>query len=357
MSRPAFAFRTPTHTWNAVGEDGLHRGEPGGVEIHLTRERQQVPASLLEPCLERAVSAWVMARGGRRLNLNGHARDISPECLDRPPSGPVRRLVTIAPSNAEIVAGLDAAELLVGVESSTDYPPLVAGLPRLGPDLNVDLTALAALKPDLVLASLTVPGMERNVAGLDALGLPMLVTAPLSLSQIESDLLRVGAALGRPESGERAAAEFREALARLEAAPASLAANRARRGPVEGRVPVRVLLQWWHQPIFTPAGSCWSNDLIARAGGVNVFAHLPGQSAQVAPGAVVAADPQVIFLSWCGVPAASLNPERVLRREDLKSVAAIRHGRVYPLDEALLGRPGPRVVEGIARMAEFLREV
>ena len=346
MSRPDFAFRTPSHTWRETGEAGVYSavpgGEPGGAEIRLTLESQQVPEDLLDEFLERAVTAWVLARGGRRLQLNGRARDISPGDLDRLPSGPVSRVVSIAPSNAEIIGGLGAAELLVGVESSTDFPPQVAGLPRLGPDLHVDLEALAALKPDLVLASLTVPGMERNIAGLDALGLPMLVTAPQSLEGIEEDLLRVGAAIGREPAGQ-------EAVARMERSLAALEASRPA-GP-----PVRVFLQWWHQPMFTPGEACWSNALIERAGGVNVFRGLPGQSAQVSPEAVAAADPEVIFLCWCGVPSNKLNPGRVLRRSDLASVTAVRQGRVYPLDEALVGRPGPRVVEGIARMAELLR--
>ena len=107
--------------------------------------------------------------------------------------------------------------------------------------------------------------------------------------------------------------------------------------------------------MFSPGGRCWSTELIELAGGVNVFRHLPAQSAEVSAADVVAADPEVIFLSWCGVPPAKLNPERVLTRTELAEVSAIRNRRVYPIDESLLGRPGPRVVEGIAQMAEKLR--
>ena len=93
------------------------------------------------------------------------------------------------------------------------------------------------------------------------------------------------------------------------------------------------------------------------AGGVNVFRHLDSQSQQVAPAEVVVADPEVIFISWCGVPMDKLNPQRVLGREGLEGVSAVRSRRVHPLDEALLGRPGPRVVEGVARMAKLLATV
>jgi ABC-type Fe3+-hydroxamate transport system substrate-binding protein len=348
MSKPDYAFRTAAQTVYPAGAEGVYHAEPAGAVLRLGLERQDVPRALLAGAagraMERAVAAWVLARGGRRLCLNGVERPIAPQELDRPPAGPVRRLVSLAPSNAEIVGALGRAHLLVGAESSSDFPPEVARLPRLGPDLAVNLEALAALQPDLVLASLSVPGMERNVAGLDALGLPMLVLAPACLADIRADVRRVGAALDGSDAAEAVVA----------AMDAELGALRRSAG---ARPPVRVFLQWWHQPLFTPGAGCWSNELIEAAGGVNVFRGLPGQSAQVEPEAVVAADPQVIFLAWCGVPFDKLRPERVLRRPELAGVSAIRDGRVYPVDEALLGRPGPRVVQGAAAMAEAIRAV
>lgn len=344
MAKPDYAFKTASHSWYPTERDGVYRTRPGGAEIALSLERQEVPHALLEPGLKRAVTAWVIARGGRTLHLNGRKESVSPRQLDRPPTVPVRRLVSIAPSNAEIVGALGAVGLLVGVESSSDFPPEIKRLPRLGPDLHVDMEALSTLRPDLVLASLTVPGMERNLAGLDVLGVPVLVLAPGSIAEIEADVLRVGEAIGHADQARRA-------VDRMEADLRSLREAR------EARAPVRVFLQWWHNPMFSPARACWSNELIEHAGGVNVFRDLPGQSAQVGPEAVVAADPEVIFISWCGVPFDRLNAARVLRRKDLGAVTAIREGRVYALDEALLGRPGPRVVQGVARMAEYIRGV
>ena len=341
MSRPDYAFQTEAHVAYPERDAGVYRLEPGGARIALSLARQDVPREVCSPALERAVMAWVMARGGRRLNLNGQARPIAPAGLDRPARGPARRLVSIAPSNAEIVGALGATALLVGCESSSDWPPEIAALPRLGPDLAVNMEALAALQPDLVLASLTVPGMERNVASLERLGIPCVVLAPQRIEDILTDIGRVGAALGIPE---RAAALVAGLRARLEALRRASA----------GRAPVPVYLEWWPKPMFTPGAGCWSNELIALAGGRNVFAGLEGQSREIAPAELAEADPEVIFVSWCGVPFAKLNPERVLSREGLEGVRAVRERRVYPIDESLLGRPGPRVIEGIEAMSQAI---
>ncbi len=341
MSRPDYAFKTSTHTWSATKTTGVYRAEPGGAEMRLAPERQNVPHGLRTPELERAVTAWTIARGSRMLNLDGTPTPITPAGLDRPAVRAVSRLVSIAPSNAEIVGALGATDLLVGVESSSDFPPEVTALPRLGPDLHVDLDALAALEPDLVLASLSVPGMERNVAGLERLGLPYLVLAPQSLGDIRADILRVAAALDCPDAGTRAVADM----------DARLDALRRRQA---GRPLVPLYLEWWPKPMFTPGRACWSNELIALAGGRNVFGDRAGQSAEVPPEAVAQADPDVIIVAWCGVPFDKLNVGRVLRREGLERVSAVRHGRVHAVDESLLGRPGPRVVEGVEAIAQAI---
>src|SRR5438876_8322407 len=86
----------------------------------------------------------------------------------------VRRIVSIAPSNTEILHALGLGRRVVGVDSWSDYPPRVLRLPRLGSDLHVEIDRVAALAPDLVVASLHVPGMEDNLPAFERAGLPYL---------------------------------------------------------------------------------------------------------------------------------------------------------------------------------------
>ena len=87
------------------------------------------------------------------------------------------RIVSLTCSNTEIVWALGAADWLVGVDDHSDFPAeVVSRLPRVGPDLDIDVERVRALAPDLVLASLTVPGHERIVERLQRARLPFLAT-------------------------------------------------------------------------------------------------------------------------------------------------------------------------------------
>ncbi|MDW8018385.1 MAG: cobalamin-binding protein [Thermus sp.] len=251
------------------------------------------------------------------------------------------RLVSLACSNTEIVWALGALDWLVGVDDHSDFPPEVARLPRVGPDLAVDLDRVEALRPDLVLASLSVPGMERVVEGLRARGIPHLVLDPETLEDVYSNIRQVARALGLEARGEEVVRGMQQRLAQ------------ARAGLPSWPRPPRVMVEWWPRPVIAAGGQSWVTGLLLALGAENAFAHLPHRSRPLTPEEVETARPDVILVSWCG--ARRLRPEVVLRRG--LGVPAVRWGQVYPLEEAYLGRPGPRLAEGAERLAGILKRV
>lgn len=296
-----------------------------------------------EPGLPFAVKCWLAARGARSIALaddDGNPIEAGPFAIadlsDDVDSA--QRIVTLAPSNAEVVASLSCFDRVLACEDSSEVPEGFAALARLGPDLSPDLDRVAGLSPELVVSSLSVPGMERVVTGLRARGLPQRVLAPRSLSDVMADVQAVAADLGVPERGqavvERMAAEI-EALEAQAKTP-----------------PVRVYLEWWPRPMFTPGGDCYSRELIALAGGVNVFADRSASSVQIEPAELLAADPDVCFVGWCGVAEDKLDPDNLVQREGLEDLRAAKAGHVYRLDERYSGRPGPNMLEAARRMAE-----
>jgi iron complex transport system substrate-binding protein len=305
------------------------------------------------PDLVHAVSAWLIARGARSINLRRATDDeaiavglIGPAQLgvgrDQTFAGP---LVSICPSNAEAIWALGCFDRVIACEDSSDFPPEVAARERLGPDLGPDLDRIAELSAAagaLVVSSLSVPGMERNVTGLRARGVAQLVLAPRSIADVLAELERLGRALGAERRAAVVIAEMREQIASLQRAAAT------------ARRPLRVYLEWWPRPMFSPGADCYSNELIALAGGVNVFGDRAGSSLEIDAAQLLAADPELCFVSWCGVAADKLDVRRLIDRPGLETLTCAQARRVFPLDERFAGRPGPRMLEAARVMAESI---
>ncbi|PRQ04182.1 Vitamin B12-binding protein precursor [Enhygromyxa salina] len=303
-----------------------------------------------DPDLVHAVSCWLIARGARTIELVADSGQvlargpIAPATLEPPPKASApQRLISICPSNLEAISALGCFERVLACEDSSDYPPEAAQLERLGPDLGPDLDRVAALEPELVVSSLSVPGMERNVTGLRARGVPQLVLAPRSIAEVLAELELLGRVLGVERRAAQVVGDMREQIAALERDAASLGA------------PARVYLEWWPRPMFSPGSACYSNELIALAGGVNVFGDRPGSSLEIDADELVGADPEVCFVSWCGVAADKLDVDRLIERPGLEALRAARRGQVYALDERFSGRPGPRMLEAARIMAAGIR--
>lgn len=246
------------------------------------------------------------------------------------------RIVSHTCSNTEIVCALGAADRLVGVDADSDHPAeVVARLPALGRDLDLDIDGVLALRPDLVLSSLTVPGHERIVDALQHRGVPVHVCDPQSLDDVYTDILAIGQLVG----AERAAAGLVETMR---------AAMPARALPVRPRV----LIEWWPKPVIAPAARSWATDLLHRAGGRNPWADRDEKSVSLPADEVPEVD--AVVMSWCGVREAKYRPEVVARRPGWDRVPAVRHGRIVPITEAWLGRPGPRLVAGYRALCELV---
>lgn len=245
------------------------------------------------------------------------------------------RIVSLCPSNTEILCALGFSESLVGLDRSSDWPPQIRGLPRVGPDLEVDVERVAELRPDLVFSSLSVPGMEQNLARLDSAGIPQVVVDARSLEQVYSSILLVGRVLGVAESAHRLIAELRARLAAVEARAALLP-----RRP-------KVFLEWWPRPVIVPGRDCWTTEMIRLAGGESLFADLALRSTPVENDRVLERPPDLMLTCWCGVPHDKQRPEKMAERPGWDALEAVQNRRMYAAEECYFGRPGPRVVEGV----------
>ncbi len=245
------------------------------------------------------------------------------------------RLASLTCSNTEILAALGLLEDLVAVDGHSDVPGLERAV-RLGPDLAIQTGLLAASRPDLVLASLSVPGMERVVQQVGRLGFDQLTLDPVRLSDVWGDVLEVGAVLGRFQLAAQLVAAWRAELSELAGEVL---------GALAGWRP-RVAVEWWPRPVIVAGGKSWVSDLVSGLGAQLVPDAPHRRSLPLTPSDLGEAAPDLLVLSWCGVKRT--RPEVVGRR-------GIALKRVAVIPESALGRPGPRLLEGARALAAELR--
>ena len=254
---------------------------------------------------------------------------------------PARRVVTLAPHLTEMLFAVGAGDAAVGAVAYSDYPPAALELPRVGGARGVDVEAVLALEPDLVLAWASAPqgGAARR---LEALGIPVFKSSPGSLDEVARTMERIGRLVGRDQGGEAQAAALRGQIAAL----------RDEYGP-EAEAALRVFYEVWHEPLMTVGGGHFISEIIALCGGRNIFSGLDTPSPRVDREALLARDPQVIFSATASEEETAALLARWARWPDL---AAVRHAQVRALPADLLGRPGPRLAAGGRQLCRQLAQ-
>lgn len=248
-------------------------------------------------------------------------------------AAPAQRIVTLAPHLAELVYAAGAGERLVGTVEWSDYPPEAGTLPRVGDAFRLDLEALAALEPDLLLGW-QGGNPDHLLEQLGQRGYRVVALAPQRLDDIGAQLVEIGRLAGTPGPAEAAAARFRAGLAALRAAQA-------------GKSRVRVFYQVSWRPLYTVGGRQLISEVLALCGGHNIFADLGELAPAVSMEAVIARDPEVIL-------AAEVQQAELTEWRRWPAVTAVARGHLYAVDGDLVVRPSPRILEGTRQVCERL---
>ena len=266
------------------------------------------------------------------------------------------RLVSLVCSNTEIVHALGMAHHLVGVDDHSDHPAdVVATLPRLGPELDIDVGRVLELKPDLVLASLSVPGHERVVESLEREGLPLLVLDPTCLAQVLQDIRTVARILYVQARGERVVREMQVALRKEGERRRKVSSPDP--GRLSGERLPTLLIEWWPKPVIAPGRLSWVHDLLDLVGARNPLGEEKVRSRPIPDEEVARMAPDAVILSWCGVDPVKYRPDVVFRNPLWQEVPALKNQQVHCISEAYLGRPGPRLVEGARALGKVVDAV
>ena len=250
------------------------------------------------------------------------------------------RVITLAPNLTELVCAVGACGKLVGVDQRSDYPEPVRKITKIGDAFNINLEAVLALKPDLVMAWETGTDAQR-MRRLEQLGLNVAWVRVNTLDQIGDALVRIGALMG-PSYETTAASAANAYKTRLQNL-------RGRRQPA---FRLGVLYQIDLQPIYTVNHQSPISEAIEICGGHNVFADLPQLASIVGVESILARNPDVILF-----------PDE-LRRDAVEKqwrrwpmLKAVQNQTIYGINDSLLARAAPRMLDGIDKLCAVLDQV
>jgi len=252
-----------------------------------------------------------------------------------------RRIVSLAPNITEILYAVGAGDLVVGVTDYCEWPPEAARKPHVGGFVNPSIEAVAALDPDLVLA--TADGNRpEDVERIAGLGIPVYTVDTRSVAEILRTIDTVGELVGR---GKPARALVGELAARREAV----------RARVAGLPPVPVFVAIDRRPLISAADGTFVGEMIALAGGRNVAGDSPVKYPVVSMERLLAADPAVIVdATDADRPDDAAAAARWRELPGAAALTAVRTGRVHAVGDGSFFIPGPRIMDRLEHLARLL---
>jgi len=247
-------------------------------------------------------------------------------------NGTPQRIISLAPSNTEILFALGLGDNVVGVTDYCDYPPEALDKEKVGAYDTPDIEKIVALNPDLILVAYgTTMDVINTLVGL---GLTVFGMKTTDLDDLLNDTRRIGEITDKEVEAQALTCEMES---RIQAVTNQTEGSEQR---------PRVFYIVWHDPLWTAGAETFIHELIEKGGGLNIFQNMTGYPT-VSIEELVARDPEIIITSeW--------SYEWALNATELASTNASQTGRIYTLDDDLAQRPGPRLVEGLEWFAYFI---
>ncbi len=250
------------------------------------------------------------------------------------------RIISLAPSNTEILYALGLGDLVVGVTKFCDYPEEAKEKPSIGGFSTPNLEEIVALSPDLVIA--TPRHEDEIIPQFEEKGITVLVLNPKTFDSILSAITLIGDVT----ENARAAQLVAEMESRIKAVTDRVS------GLTEEEKPL-VFYLTWHDPLKTSGSASLHNELIEKAGGRNIFADVEGVQT-IDLETLVSRNPQVMIAGIGMGTGEDKTLQYLLGESRLANTEAGKNGAIYGIDMDLTGRGGPRIVDGLEQFARCI---
>jgi len=258
-------------------------------------------------------------------------------------TAPVNSIVSLAPSNTEVVCFTGAINKLIARTNYCNYPTAGSSIESIGGYSKPDKERIVILHPDVVLAT-GIHVSSGDVAWLEKQGLKVLVLDPKDIAGIMKDIIMVGELTGNEIIATQKVAELQSKMDAITASTAGLS---------EGAKP-RTLFVTWHDPLWTQGSGAFMNDVIQMAGGKNIFSDITGD-AQVDTELAVTRNPQVIIVvTAMGDNYMQSYDYITAANSPFSATDAYKNKKVFLLNSDIATRPGPRIIDALQLVAKDL---
>jgi len=255
---------------------------------------------------------------------------------------PAQRVVSMAPSNTEILFAIGAGSQVVGRDEFSDFPVEAQVLPSIGGGFgDFSLEAIVDLEPDLVLAAEI--NTAEQVKAIEELGLTVFLLAnPTTITEMYTNLSTVGRLVGRVNEAATLIASLEAREAEVESLLSGAADHPKVFYELDGSDPAAP---------WTAGADTFINTLIEQAGGENIAASVASGYFQLSIEELLVKDPDIILL---GDAAFGVTPEAVALRAGWDALGAVEGNAIFPFDDNLASRPGPRLIDGLEQLARLI---
>nr|WP_269802585.1 cobalamin-binding protein [Marinobacter sp. G11] len=253
-------------------------------------------------------------------------------CLDQP----AKRIATLSPGATELAFAAGAGDKVVAVVNYSDYPEAALKLPLVGNHTRIDLEALLALKPDLVITWRT-GNPPAQMEMLRALGLPMFAIEPRTFEGVSKVIEQLSTLAGTEQEGFAEAERFRKGIAEI--------AEQYRDAE-----PVPVFYQVWQTPLMTINDDHLIGKVVQLCGGVNVFGDMPRLVPRISAEVVLEADPHAIITG----SVEGIEDNQLDRWKSYTGMTAVAKNNLFFVPASPISRPTPRLLEASRDICERL---
>ncbi|KOS63263.1 cobalamin-binding protein [Lysinibacillus agricola] len=250
-----------------------------------------------------------------------------------------KTVVSLQPSNTEILYALGVGDKIVGATEYDTYPEEAQKIERVSDSVTFNSERILALKPDIVIAYTTGNDETLNaLKGLEDAGIKVFaIQSAKSFDDVYGDIQQIATVMGIEDKGEKLNEDIKAKIAEVQAKVK------------EVKEPKNIFLEISPKPqIFTAASGTFQQEILNAANVNNVFAELKGWK-EISEEDVIAKNPEVILttVNYVDNPAAE-----ILSRDGWNSIAAIQNKAIYYIDTDISNRPGPRIGEAVELIAK-----